>query len=39
MRIKEKKMQKKILWGVAALVLLFVFAGCSQPTDYSFKAG
>jgi hypothetical protein len=30
-------MQKKILWGVAALVLLFVFAGCSQPTDFTYS--
>ena len=30
-------MQRKILWGMAALVLLFVFAGCSQPSDFTFK--
>jgi hypothetical protein len=37
MRIKEKKMQKRILWGAAALVLLLVFAGCSQPTDFTYS--
>jgi hypothetical protein len=39
MRIKEKKMQKRILWGAAALVLLLVFAGCSQPTDFTNWGG
>jgi len=30
-------MQKRILWGAAALVLLLVFAGCSQPTDFTYS--